>query len=248
MNTEFLNSNASPTARILIIGNEILNGQVQDTNIKFLTTELHKLGISVLGVKIIGDNKADIIEAVLTMKEKCNYVFTTGGIGPTHDDITSEAIAEAFGVNIIRNPEAVQLLHQKYPDDQLHESRLCMADMPEGASIIYNSATLAPGYIMENVYVMAGIPHIMQAMFTGLKGQLRKGSVFHSMSLLTTLPESVLAIKFGELQARYPRIMMGSYPGQTDGKWHTKLMLMCTDDFLLNKAYGELEQMVSELS
>ena len=154
------------TAALIIIGNEILSGRTQDANLAFLGEQLNELGVRLREVRVIPDVEDTIIETVNTLRQAFDYVFTTGGIGPTHDDITADAIAKAFGVELVRDPGAVAALRTHYTsDDDLNEQRLKMCDIPQGAELIHNPISLAPGFQMENVFVMAGVPKIMQVIW-----------------------------------------------------------------------------------
>ena len=163
---------ANPTAAIIIIGNEILSGRTVDKNINFIAKELDELGISLLEVRIVPDVKKEIIEAVNALRRRFTYVFTSGGIGPTHDDITSASIAEALETKLTCNPDVLKMLQQYYEGQkgvEMNDSRMKMAYIPEGASLISNKISIAPGFVFQNVYVMAGIPEIMQCMFEFIK-------------------------------------------------------------------------------
>ncbi len=235
-------------AAILIIGNEILSGRTQDLNIQYIATHLSKVGIHLEEVRVVPDQKPRIISAVKELSSIYTYLFTTGGIGPTHDDITSDAMAEAFGRKLERNPEAYRLIKAYYDGlgREVNTSSARMADVPEGVELIYNSATGAPGFIIENIHVMAGVPSIMQAMMTWLLPRLKSGPAIESRQVTVLVGESRLAQAFMELQSKYPSIEMGSYPFVHEGQHATSLVLRSDDADALNKAFLELEQIVSE--
>src|SRR5258708_3839460 len=201
------------TACMLIIGNEILSGRTQDANLAFIAKGLNEVGVRLREVRVIPDVAETIIATVNEVREKFDYVFTTGGIGPTHDDITSECIARAFGVDWVLNEEARQRLAAGYanPTD-LNTARLRMAHIPQGAVLIDNPVSRAPGFQIGNVFVMAGVPSVMQAMFDGIKHRLSGGAPVLSRTVTSGLPEGVLAEGLGRLQQRYPDFDIGSYP------------------------------------
>jgi molybdenum cofactor synthesis domain-containing protein len=229
-----------PTAGIIIIGNEILSGRTQDKNLHWLAGQLAALGIRTREASVVPDVEEDIITTVKRHHSRYDYVFTSGGIGPTHDDITTVTIAKAFGVAYGRHPEAVRILTAYYGADQLTESRLKMAEIPEGATLINNPVSAAPGFILHNVYVMAGVPSIFQAMFQGLKHQLIGGAPIVSTSTTAMIAESKVAIPLGALQQQYPQLDIGSYPFARDGQVGTRLVISGTDTALLEEATQKL--------
>ena len=235
------------TAAVLIIGNEILSGRTRDANLSFLGERLNDLGIRLLEARVVPDDEAAIVEALNALRAAHDYVFTTGGIGPTHDDITAEAVAKAFGLPIDVNPEARTILESFYPPGQLNERRLRMARTPEGARLVENPVSGAPGFQIENVFVLAGIPSIAQAMFESLRDRLTGGDplLSHALSLYT--PESVLAPGFEALQARYPDIEMGSYPFNRGGRFGSTLVLRSSERERLAEAAEGLKALAAEL-
>ena len=174
-----------PTAAVLLIGNEVLSGRTKDKNLGFIADYLSALGIELMEARIVGDNEADIVAAVNALRARYTYVFSTGGIGPTHDDITADCMAKAFGVGISHHPEAVAILtaYFKHMGRDANEARMRMARVPEGASLIINPISKAPGFRLGNVFVMAGVPKIMQAMMDSLAPQLVKGVVAKSVTI-----------------------------------------------------------------
>ena len=239
--------NTLVTAAILIIGNEILSGRTKDANLPWLAERLNALGIRVREARVVADIEEEIVAAVNALRGRYDYVFTTGGIGPTHDDITAECIAKAFGVPLDRNAEAVRRLEGHFPPGHLNEARLRMANVPRGGTLIDNPVSIAPGFQIGNVFVMAGIPAIMQAMFSGLAHRLVGGAPVSTRTVLCALPEGVLAKDFGELQQRYPDIEMGSYPAFRGGKPSVSLVLRSTDDLVLDRVADELCGVVRSL-
>src|SRR5882762_10478772 len=200
------------TACVLIIGNEILSGRTQDANLAFLAQGLNEAGVRLREARVIPDDKETIVGTVNEVRCQFDYVFTTGGIGPTHDDITSACIAEAFGVELIVHPEAGRILESHYPPGGLNEARLRMAQVPEGAVLLPNPISRAPGFRVENVYVLPGVPQIMQAIFNELKHRLKGGAKMLSRSVSCTLGEGTIAKDLGALQERYGDLEIGSYP------------------------------------
>jgi molybdenum cofactor synthesis domain-containing protein len=200
------------TACLIIIGNEILSGRTVDANLPHLAKVLGEIGVRIAEARVVSDDESAIVEAVNASRAKHDYVFTTGGIGPTHDDITSACIAKAFGRRFERNAEAAARLLAYYPPEKVNEARMSMADMPEGATLIDNPVSIAPGFRIENVFVMAGVPKIMQAMLDGIVPLLEGGAKTLSRSITVFLPEGELALPLGELQNRYGDLEIGSYP------------------------------------
>ena len=206
-------SDANPIACLLVIGNEVLSGRTQDANIKFLAIGLGEIGIPLREVRVIPDVRDTIIAVVNEVRAKFDHVFTTGGIGPTHDDITSECIAAAFGVPWEPHPEAWARMQASYKPGEFNAARQRMGTMPKGASLINNAVSIAPGFTMGNVHVMAGVPRIMQAMFAVLAPTLKGGKPIISRAVYALrLAEGAIADGLGAIQDRYPGLDLGSYP------------------------------------
>jgi molybdenum cofactor synthesis domain-containing protein len=237
------------TAAVLIIGNEILSGRTKDANLAFLGTELNLLGIQLLEARVVADIETEIIEALDACRAKYDYVFTTGGIGPTHDDITSACVAKAFGQKLIRHPEAERLLRERMTQMGVEatEARLKMAETPEFAELVDNPVSGAPGFRVENVFVMAGIPRIMQAMFEGAKGQLKRGVTLISVTVGSFVPEGQIATELSLLQDAYPDLDIGSYPFFFDGKPGSNLVLRGPDQARLDEAAVRLGDLIRTL-
>ncbi len=203
----------NPIACLLVIGNEVLSGRTQDLNIKFLATGLGAIGIPLREVRVIPDVRETIITTVNECRARFDHVFTTGGIGPTHDDITSECVAAAFGVAWEVHPEAWARMERHYAAGEFNAARQRMATMPRGATLIDNAISIAPGFTIGNVHVMAGVPRIMQAMFTALAPTLRGGTPVQSRAVHAAgLLEGSIAEGLGAIQDRYPALDLGSYP------------------------------------
>lgn len=237
-----------PSACILIIGNEILSGRTKDLNLGYLAERLTELGIDVGEARVIADNLDTIADTINACRRAHDYVFTTGGIGPTHDDITADAVAQAFEVYNTLNPEAVALLKSAYKDDTaLNEARLRMAHTPEGAILIDNPVSKAPGFQMDNVFVMAGVPRIMQAMFEGIVDRLVGGPPLLSRTLSVYLAEGDMAGPLKQLQGLYDDVDMGSYPFYRARKFGCSIVLRSRDQDRLNVALGDLASIMREL-
>jgi molybdenum cofactor synthesis domain-containing protein len=237
----------SPTAAVLLIGDEILSGRTKDKNLGFIADFLTALGIDLMEARVVADIEDDIVAAVNALKARYSYVFTTGGIGPTHDDITADAVAKAFGVKIDHDPRAVAILKAHYDPAMLNEARMRMARIPEGASLIDNPVSRAPGFRLENVFVMAGVPKIMQAMLESLKPQLERGMPMLSATVTASIGEGDLAKPLKAIQDRYPEVVIGSYPFEEQGKYGSNLVLRSRDATKLAAATAEVEGMTASL-
>ncbi len=235
------------TAAILVIGNEILSGRTQDVNVHYIATGLGEVGVRVKEVRVVADDEAAIIEAVNALRSKHRYVFTTGGIGPTHDDITAECIAKAFGVPLLRDPRAVELLLQQIKPENLNEARLRMANIPEGAELIDNPVSRAPGFHIGNVYVMAGVPRIMQAMFDGVKPTLQGGPRMLSASVIIYAPEGSVAAALSAIQDGAPDTEIGSYPFAREGRFGTVIVTRGTDRARVAEISAQVVAMAREM-
>lgn len=236
----------SYSAAIIIIGNEILSGRTVDKNTNWLALRLIDLGIKLAEVRVIPDIRQKIIDTIHELRDGVDYIFTTGGIGPTHDDITAESVAGAFGVDVVQDERAYKLLLDHYgAEAELTPARLKMAMLPEGADIIDNPVSGAPGFKIGNVYVMAGVPRIMQGMFDHIAPSLTGGPPVASVTVECALPESVIADDLNALQDQYPQVDMGSYPNYQHGVFSTSLVLRCSDEDLLAKAAEAVRAMVA---
>ena len=224
-----MNNNEAPTAALLIIGNEILSGRTQDVNLNAIAVKLGAVGIPLRETRVVPDIEADIVAALNALRARYSYVFTTGGIGPTHDDITVDAVAAAFGVGVVENADARALLALHYGAENLTPARLRMARTPEGATLIANPVSFAPGIKIENVYVLAGVPSIMRAMMDAVVATLHHGPLMHSVTVSAFIGESMIAEELGAIAARFPQIDIGSYPWMSQGKFGTSLVSRGTD-------------------
>ena len=235
------------TAAILVIGNEILSGRTKDANLNYIATELSQIGVRLTEARVVADVPDAIVKAVNELRAAYDYVFTTGGIGPTHDDITSECVAKAFGVPLIKDPRAVRLLTNHYGEANLTEARLRMAHVPEGATLVDNPVSTAPGFQIGNVFVLAGVPAICRAMFDGVKGRLKTGDKVLSVTISGYVGEGVIAKGLGQLQDRYQALEIGSYPFFRQGKFGASFVLRGTDETALKSAAEELRTLIRSL-
>ena len=211
----------NPTAAVLLIGNEILSGRTQDLNLKYIASKLSSIGVRLCECRVISDNRDAIIEWLNPLRSSHTYVFTTGGIGPTHVDITAQCVADAFEVPLRQHPEAVRLLidYFKLRGVEANEARMRMANVPQDGELIDNPVSIAPGFRVENVHVMAGVPRIMQAMFDNVLPTLDKGAALLSITVVCNLPEGDLSAPLTRLQQKFLSVDVGSYPG----KYQTEL-------------------------
>lgn len=240
-------ASATPDAAVLVVGNEILSGRTKDANLPHIAERLGTLGIPVREARVVPDAEAEIVAAVNALRGRYTYVFTTGGIGPTHDDITAACVAKAFGVALERNAEAVARLERHYAAGMLNEARLRMANVPAGGALIDNPISAAPGFRIGNVYVLAGVPAIMQAMLDGVLAGLRGGPPILAFTVSCELAEGTIAAELGALQARHPAIDIGSYPYFRQGQFGVSLVLRGTDAVVLEAATEELAAIVVRL-
>lgn len=220
----------SPIACLLVIGNEVLSGRTRDANVQFLATRLGEIGIPLREVRVIPDVRATIIGTLNEVRPRFDHVFTTGGIGPTHDDITSECVAAAFGVPWEPQPEAWARLERHYAPGEFNAARQRMATMPRGATLIDNAISIAPGFTIGNVHVLAGVPRIMQAMFESLAPTLQGGPPIASRTVHADgVMEGRIAEGLAAIQARWPALDIGSYPYYRMGGGGVALVAKGTD-------------------
>ena len=236
------------TSAILIIGNEILSGRTVDKNTSFIAKWLGDLGISVEEVKIIPDKEDVIISSLNELRKKYQYVFTTGGIGPTHDDITSESVAKAFGKKYGYNKEAYAILEKYYAKSEFNEGRKKMARMPEGAILIYNKEGSAPAFSVENVFVLPGIPSYVELMLPQLKEVLVSGKKIVSLSCDAKVRESAIAVELSNIQDKYPDIDIGSYPYSKEGSFGTMLVMRGVDEAKILRCKQEIDLMIKNFT
>lgn len=228
----------NPTAAILVIGDEILSGRTRDSNMHYLAGELTRIGITLGEARVVPDIHAEIVAAIRALSAKYTHVFTSGGIGPTHDDITAEAVAEAMGAKISHRADAMALLQAHYDRAGLpfNEARQRMARIPDGATLIDNPVSTAPGFTIGNVHVMAGVPKIFEAMVASVLPKLTGGPPLLSQTLRVDRGEGEIAADFGALAAEFPELSMGSYPFIQNGAHGTNLVIRGTDAARLDQA------------
>jgi molybdenum cofactor synthesis domain-containing protein len=235
------------TAAIVVIGNEILSGRTKDLNLGYIATGLTEIGIRLTEGRFIPDVEATIVATVNELRAKYDYVFTTGGIGPTHDDITADCVAKAFGLKLVLHPVAAKLLTDHYGPENLTEARMRMAHTPEGAELIDNPVSIAPGFRIGNVFVLAGVPRICQAMFDGLKATLKGGDKVLSRTVSGYVGEGAIAKDLGALQDRHPALEIGSYPFFRQGKFGASFVIRGTDKAEIDSAALELHTIIKNL-
>ncbi|MBL0941509.1 MAG: competence/damage-inducible protein A [Alphaproteobacteria bacterium] len=236
------NSTLQPTAALIVIGNEILSGRTQDQNVAFIAQKLNNLGIILTEVSIIPDIEEIIIQKIQILSKSYSYVFTTGGIGPTHDDITIQSVAKAFHVPLELNQSIAKVLEDECHSRgiPLNEARLKMALVPKGAKLIPNSVTHIPGVSLENVYVFAGIPIIMRAMFEEIIPLLNHGSPIKSQTIQGYAREGDLAAGLTQIQQTYPQVDIGSYPVSSDDVHSVSIVVRGTDEKIIASATKEV--------
>ncbi len=228
------------TAALVVIGEEILSGRTSDLNIAYIAAYLTRVGISLREVRVVADVEAEIVAAVNELRPRFSYVFTTGGIGPTHDDVTTDAIAKAFAVEVVVDPEAVAAMRRRFSDAELTPARLRMARIPKGAALIDNALSRAPGFMLENVIVMAGVPRIMQVMLDAVAPRLAKGRPMLSRSVRIDVPEGDVASGLAGLQSAHPQVQIGSYPFFENKRLGTYIVLRGVDADMLAAAENAL--------
>ncbi|SIO13767.1 competence/damage-inducible protein A [Vannielia litorea] len=235
----------NPTAAMLVIGDEILSGRTRDSNMHHLAGELTKHGIDLREVRVVSDERAAIVSAVQALSVHFDHVFTSGGIGPTHDDITAEAVAEAFGTTAPQREDALKLLGDHYASRGIEftEARKRMARVPPGAALIENPVSIAPGFTIENVHVMAGVPAVFEAMVAGVLATLAGGAPLLSQSLRVMRGEGVVADPLGALAEEFRDLSFGSYPFQQDGIYGTNIVVRGQDGARVDAAMVRLVEL-----
>lgn len=242
-------TDALVTAAVLVIGDEILSGRTKDRNIGVIADRCSELGIDLREVRIVADDGAEIVAALNALRQRFTYVFTTGGIGPTHDDITADAVAKAFGVEISEDPRAITLLLQRIKPDDLNAARRRMARIPHGAALVENTVSKAPGFWIGNVIVMAGVPAVMNAMLDAVTPKLAGGVQTIAQSVAAgTLPEGAYAAALGAIAKHFPGLSIGSYPAFRDGAFHNEIVVRGKDAATVGEAKAHVEAMIAELA
>jgi len=239
---------ASVTAALLVVGDEILTGRTKDKNIGYIAEYLTGIGIDLREVRVVPDVEAEIVEAVNGLRRRYTYLFTTGGIGPTHDDITADCIAKAFGVSIGIDERARAMLQERYTPEELNEARLRMARIPAGADLIENPISKAPGFKLDNVIVMAGVPSIMQAMLDGVAPTLATGARMIVETLeAQNLPEGIYAAGLGEIAAAHPGVSIGSYPSFSTAGFRNQIVVRGKDPASVTAAVTAVRSLLARL-
>ena len=239
-------TNKKVNAAIIIIGNEILSGRTQDVNVVHLSKWLNELGVKVEEVRVIPDIENSIVNTVNELRKKFKYVFTTGGIGPTHDDITSRSIAKAFNVSYGYNKDAYETLEKYYKPGEFNDGRKKMAKMPDKASLIYNPSSGAPGFVVENVYCLPGVPSILKSMVDGLKNKISGGKKILSKTISVSTVESEIARPLEDIQNKFKNIEIGSYPFFRLGKVGVSIVMRSTEKNLIGDCTKQIVSFVQK--
>jgi molybdenum cofactor synthesis domain-containing protein len=236
------------TAAVLVIGDEILSGRTKDKNIGYIAEYLTNIGVDLKEVRVVADEETAIVEALNALRARYTYVFTTGGIGPTHDDITADCVAKAFGVSIDVDPRARALLLTRIAEKDLNEARLRMARIPAGADLILNKVSAAPGFRIGNVHVFAGVPAIMQAMLDEVAPTLKTGTRMQSQTLRADLREGDIGSELGAIAKAHPEVVIGSYPFFDDKRGpNTNVVVRARDPDKLAAAARSVEEMLARM-
>jgi molybdenum cofactor synthesis domain-containing protein len=244
-----MNPDSAITAAVLVIGDEILSGRTKDKNIGYIAEYLTEIGVDLREVRVVPDVTAEIVAAVNALRHRYSYLFTTGGIGPTHDDITADAVAEAFGVSIAEDPRAIAMMLTRYKSADLNAARRRMARIPAGADLIENSVSAAPGFKIGNVIVMAGVPTVMQAMLDAVAPELATGVKMMVETIdARALPEGIYAASLGELAAAHRAVSIGSYPSFREGRFHNQIVVRSKDAVAMAAAAAAVRTLVEQLS
>jgi molybdenum cofactor synthesis domain-containing protein len=237
--------NSNPTAAVLVIGDEILSGRTQDTNTNTIAKFLGVLGIDLKEARVVPDVEDEIVAALNALRARYTYVFTTGGIGPTHDDITADAVAKAFGVGIDYHPEALAMLAARYANPaDFNDMRKRMARIPLTAELVKNTASTAPGFRIENVFVMAGVPTIMRAMLEDIEPRLQRGAPVHAQTVQARIGEGKIAAGLQTIQKIFPDLAIGSYPYYREDRFGVQLVARGRDAERVEKAAQAIESLI----
>jgi molybdenum cofactor synthesis domain-containing protein len=237
------------TAALLVIGDEILSGRTKDKNIGYIAEYLTNIGIDLKEVRVVADEEPEIVTALNALRGRYTYVFTTGGIGPTHDDITADCVAKAFGVGIGHHPQAVELMRARVAETGgvMNEARMRMTRVPDGAELVLNKISAAPGFWIGNVIVMAGVPNIMQAMLDYVTPKLKTGAKMLSASVRADCREGDIGTELGQIAKQHPDVVIGSYPFQDERGGNTNVVVRSRDPQRLATAMAAVEAMVARV-
>jgi len=239
-------ANKKTNAAIVVIGNEILSGRTQDVNIVNISKWLNQLGVRLEEVRIIPDIEDIIVKTINEVRKKFTYIFTTGGIGPTHDDITSQSIAKAFNLYYGYHKEAYEILEKYYGSEKFNEGRKKMAMLPDKATLIFNPSSAAPGFVVENVYCLPGVPSILKSMLGGLKNKIIGGKKILSKTINLRTVESEIALPLEKIQNKFNTIDIGSYPFFKQGKIGVAIVIRSTEEDLISRCYRDIENFVKK--
>jgi molybdenum cofactor synthesis domain-containing protein len=244
-----MTTSTTVTAAVLVIGDEILSGRTKDRNLGYIAEYLSKIGVDVREARVVPDVEDEIVAGLNALRIRYDYVITTGGIGPTHDDITADAVARAFGVTIDEDPRAIAMMMERYQAADLTAARRRMARIPSGADLIENPISKAPGFRVGNVFVLAGVPAVMQAMLDFAAKRMNTGSLMLVETITAgSLPEGLYGDALGAIAAAHPNVSIGSYPSFKDGRFNNQIVVRGKDENALAGARRAVEAMVSELS
>ena len=238
--------NKKVNAVIIIIGNEILSGRTQDSNVATISKWLNQLGVELQEVRVIPDIEDSIVKTINEVRKKFKYVFTTGGIGPTHDDITSRSMAKAFNLSYGYHKEAYQILETYYKKFNFNEGRKKMAMLPHKAKLIYNPSSAAPGFSVKNVYCLPGVPSILKSMLGGLNNRIRGGKKILSKTITLRTVESEIAESLEKVQNKYTDVEIGSYPFFKQGKVGVSIVLRSSDQNLISECYKDIKDFIKK--
>ncbi len=237
------------TAAVLVIGDEILSGRTKDRNLGYIAEYLTKIGVDVREARVVPDVEDEIVAALNALRTRYDYVITTGGIGPTHDDITADAVASAFGVPVGEDPRAIAIMLERYAPGDLTPARRRMARMPEGADLIENPISRAPGFRIGNVFVLAGVPSVMQAMLDFAVKSMKTGAVMLAETIAAgSIPEGLYGEALGSIAAAHPNVTIGSYPAFKEGRFNNQIVVRGKEEKDVAAARRAVEAMVASLS
>ena len=239
--------NKTITAAVIIIGDEILSGRTRDANLAHIAKVLNDVGVQVKTARIVADVEDDIVQAVNECRAVYDYVFTTGGIGPTHDDITADAVAKAFGVGIDYNPQAMAILTAHYEGGDFNDARKRMARIPDGATLIDNPVSKAPGFRIENVFVLAGIPKIVEVMMQSVRSQLEGGALLLNRTIEAAVAEGQIAAGLEDIENAFQGLSVGSYPSYRAKRFGVAIVLRSTEDTVLDAACARVVALIKDL-
>jgi len=237
-------ANKKVNAAIIVIGNEILSGRTQDVNVVSISKWLNELGVKLEEVRVISDIEETIVKTINDVRKKFNYVFTTGGIGPTHDDITSRSIARAFNLSYGYHKEAYKILETYYGAENFNEGRKKMSMLPDKALLILNPSSGAPGFIVDNVYCLPGVPSILKSMLGGLNSKIKGGKKFLNKTIALSTVESEIASSLEKVQNNFKDVEIGSYPFFKQGKIGVSIVIRSTDEELISLCYKDIENFI----